>query len=314
MHWWIYSLLSILPLALLAESRESWLILGDSITQSGHYVDYLETWYLLNKSNPPEIIDLGLSSETVSGLSEPDHPFPRPYLHSRLERVLETVQPDLVMACYGMNCAIYHPFSEERFAAYKSGIKKLIMECRAFGAKVILVTPPPFAGRLYPRTAPKNGQAYGYKHPAPDYNSVLQRYADWILSLDEMEGVKSLTIRAPLERYMEISYSTDPVHPNEFGHKLMGEAILWTLEEATTESDSLKKVVKSRMSDPRWRILHRLVRKQREVYDRTLLNSIGHGNPAIKKRFTLSLEKAKEMNGRLESDIAYFLSLHENSL
>ena len=56
--------------------------LGDSITYSGQYVEYIETY--LRTSQPAlrcEFLDLGLPSETVSGLSEPGHAggaFPRP--------------------------------------------------------------------------------------------------------------------------------------------------------------------------------------------------------------------------------------------
>ena len=66
----------------------------------------------------------GLPSETVSGLSEPGHAggaFPRPDLHERLERVLEQTRPDLIVACYGMNDGIYHPFTEARFEKYQAG-------------------------------------------------------------------------------------------------------------------------------------------------------------------------------------------------
>ena len=59
--------------------------LGDSITYSGQYVEYIEAY--LRTSQPKhryEFLDLGLPSETVSGLSEPGHAgeaFPRPDLH-----------------------------------------------------------------------------------------------------------------------------------------------------------------------------------------------------------------------------------------
>ena len=75
-----------------------------------------------------EIIPLGLSSETVSGLSEEGHAggkFPRPDLHERLDRALEKAKPQLVFACYGMNDGIYFPLSTERFKAFQDGMKKL---------------------------------------------------------------------------------------------------------------------------------------------------------------------------------------------
>jgi len=121
--------------------------LGDSITQAGGYVASMT--YFLEKLNPAKDFDvysLGLSSETVSGLSEEGHAggkFPRPCLFERLSRLLEKVKPDVVFACYGMNDGIYKPLDPDRFAAFRKGITKLIEQCQAAGVKqVFLVTPP----------------------------------------------------------------------------------------------------------------------------------------------------------------------------
>ena len=49
-------------------------VLGDSITQGGTYVSFMD--YFLHKALPRrrfEVYPLGLSSETLSGLSEPGH-------------------------------------------------------------------------------------------------------------------------------------------------------------------------------------------------------------------------------------------------
>ncbi len=90
--------------------------LGDSITYSGHYIDYVEAVLLSQfPKSEFELINIGLPSETVCGLSEPGHAggkFPRPNLHERLDRVLMKLKPDLIMACYGMNDGIYYPFSQ----------------------------------------------------------------------------------------------------------------------------------------------------------------------------------------------------------
>ena len=70
--------------------------LGDSITQAGGYVTFAS--YYLNKLYPQknfEIYGLGLSSETLSGLSEEGHAggkFPRPCLFERLGRLLELLE------------------------------------------------------------------------------------------------------------------------------------------------------------------------------------------------------------------------------
>ena len=102
--------------------------LGDSITQAGTYVSCSS--YYLQRLYPEKTFDiypLGLASETVSGLSEKGHAggrFPRPCLFERLERLLEKLKPDVVFACYGINCGIYQPLDEKRFAAYQNGVKR----------------------------------------------------------------------------------------------------------------------------------------------------------------------------------------------
>src|SRR6476646_10487936 len=81
--------------------------LGDSITYSGEYVEFIEAYFTTHfPQRQIEFLNLGLPSETVSGLSEDGHAggsFPRPDLHERLARVLEKTRPDTVIACYGMN-------------------------------------------------------------------------------------------------------------------------------------------------------------------------------------------------------------------
>ena len=61
------------------------LTLGDSISQDGRYLSYVE--YYLQKQHPAldfDIVNAGLASETTSGLSEEGHPGPRPCVHDRL--------------------------------------------------------------------------------------------------------------------------------------------------------------------------------------------------------------------------------------
>lgn len=89
-------------------------VLGDSITYSGEWVDFLEAGIRqIYPGSHPEILNLGLPSETASGLSEEGHAggaFPRPDVHERLARVLSRLKPDLILACYGMNDGIYFPW------------------------------------------------------------------------------------------------------------------------------------------------------------------------------------------------------------
>ena len=113
-------------------------VLGDSITYSGGYVNAFAAYFATRQPGRPlEIINVGLASETVSGLSEEGHAkgaFPRPDLHERLGRVLAATKPDLVIACYGMNDGIYLPLDPERLRRYQDGVKLLRAAVAAYKA------------------------------------------------------------------------------------------------------------------------------------------------------------------------------------
>ena len=152
---------------------------GDSITANGGYINALKA--LLLKKFPAMkavVINRGKSSETVAGLTESDHPGPRPLLFDRLADELKTHNPDLIFACYGMNDGIYHPYGEVRMAPYRDGINKLLAEAAKISAPVILLTPPPFDS-LGGLSKLKSEPPYGYKTPYKNYDSVLTAYGQW---------------------------------------------------------------------------------------------------------------------------------------
>ncbi|MFO0916471.1 MAG: SGNH/GDSL hydrolase family protein [Pirellulales bacterium] len=202
--------------------------LGDSITYAGQYVAYVETWLLTQPfGRELNVIDIGLPSETVSGLSEDGHAggaFPRPNLHERLQRVLATAKPDLVFACYGMNCGIYLPFDEERFAKYQQGIEQLRESVRGAGAEIVHITPPVHDDQQNPG--------------ATGYDSVLARYSDWLIHQRE-HGWTVIDLHTPMaaelanERRQSKAFTFQPdgVHPNEAGHWLIAQQLLIALGE-----------------------------------------------------------------------------------
>ena len=159
--------------------------LGDSLTYAGQYVDILEAAFRVeHPDRAVEFINIGLPSETVSGLSEPGHAggaFPRPTVHERLDRVLAKAKPDLIVACYGMNCGMYYPFSEERFAKYREGMELLRKKSAAIGAKVVHITPPVFDARpIAAKVLPAGLDAY--PTPFAGYNDVLAQYSAWLVA------------------------------------------------------------------------------------------------------------------------------------
>lgn len=243
--------------------------LGDSITDGGGYVTDVE--YRLNRAFPTQVIDIvsvGLSSETVSGLSEKRHPFPRPCLHERLQRALDAVKPAVVVACYGMNDGIYHPQSPERMKAFQDGINKLIDAAKTAHAEVILLTPPPF-DPVPVKSVQKAGAAdYAYTAPFENYDSVLGDYANWELSL-HIHGVFVVDLHTVLNDYLksqrvvnpQFTFGKDGIHPNAAGHLLMSRTITKALG-MPVEKTELDSELARRGADPLFNLVdaHRRMR------------------------------------------------------
>jgi lysophospholipase L1-like esterase len=220
------------------------LFLGDSNTYAAGYVNYLDAFLFTRFPGTHfELINLGLPSETVSGLSEPDHPYPRPDVHERLERALAKTHPDYVLACYGMNDGIYYPFDEGRFKKYQEGIRRLIERVRVSGAGLTLLTPPPFDVEPVRRVAlPEGAKKYSWMAPYTGYDSVLERYSQWLVSLRSPE-LPVLDVHMAMKSYLATVRRDDPkyqlsgdgVHFGPSGHWLLAELILeaWHAQECS---------------------------------------------------------------------------------
>ena len=262
-HFAIFLALAVIPPARAEEPASdagrppTILFLGDSITAAGGYVRTIEAE--LAKQHPdraPKVINRGRSSETVSDLSEAYHPGRRPCVLARIDEELKQHKPAIVVACYGINCGIYHPFSQTRFEAYQAGVAKLVKTVQATGTRIVLLTPPPYAnpGPPFPdgaseeekekivaevnaaaeADAQKDPNKYGYRTPYVYYDRVLARYAAWLLTLDGKEGVSVVDLRGPMLARSGETHGRDAIHPNGTGHAIMAEAFLkrWPAIEA----------------------------------------------------------------------------------
>ena len=267
----------------LIEPNKRVVFLGDSITYAGGYIEQIDA-YLATKypGKQYELINMGLPSETACGLSEPYHPFPRPDVHERLGRLLKKMKPDVVVACYGMNDGIYYPFSDERFAKYKAGVARLVADCAKAGAKVILVTPPPYDPLANQKsTVGRDAKKFGYRDIYKNYDSeVLAVYAKWIKEQAAREGVAAVVdIHTPINAYLaaqrkknpRFKMSGDGVHVNADGHRAIATALLAGLGyddfETTKVNDQARKLIAAR---------HRILRD-------AWLSEVGHKRPGIKK-------------------------------
>lgn len=258
------------------------LFLGDSITHAGHYVARIQAHYW--RAHPGwqvEWINLGLPSETASGLSEPDHPFPRPCVHERLARALERVKPTVVFIAYGMNDGIYHPASPDRLRAYQEGIDGVIEAAKRAGARVVLMTPTLFdPAPLAGKTRAAGAETYAWFAPYVDYDEVLGEYARWIL--EQRERVELVVdLRTPLvaetrrrrETRSDFTFAKDGIHLDVDGHRIMAETILKALGERPGDvpADALE------LAERRTALLHD-----------AWLSHVGHQRPGMKPGLPLA--------------------------
>jgi lysophospholipase L1-like esterase len=226
----------------LLKPGERVVFLGDSNTFSGRFIMLLDAYVTTRFPNDRfDLINLGLPSETVTGLSEPDHPYPRPDIHSRVAQALQKTKPNVVVICYGMNDGIYYPFSDERFRKYQAGLRSLIQKCRDAKTRVVLHTPAPFdstplATKVLPATADK----FSWMRPYADYDGVLTRYSEWLVKLRD-EGLPVADPHAAILEYLKLRrkdqpayrVSGDGIHPDGTGQWFIARELLTALHAPT---------------------------------------------------------------------------------
>ena len=292
------------PQPSIAGKRVLWL--GDSITQAGDYVTFV--LYYLDRQYPNahfDIVAVGLSSETASCLSEKAHPFPRPCVVERLQRALDLVKPQIVIACYGMNDGIYHPFSVGRFSAFQQGILRIIRASRSAGARVILLTTPPFDPIPVKHLAGPDATDFSYREPFGRYDETLADFARWEMTLDPRKQATVIDLHGPMDAYLEARRRTEPhfslspadgIHPVLEGHLLMARLVLEGLH-VPVPCGRLASELARIQADP----LYSLVKTQRESRSAGWLDYIGYTRDRTVK--TDSVGSVESQNTLLEGQI-----------
>ena len=289
--------------------------LGDSITYSGQYVEFIEA--CLRVRDPGlrcEFLDLGLPSETVSGLSEPGHAggqFPRPDLHERLDRVLSRTRPDLVLACYGMNDGIYHPFGEGRFETFRDGMTFLRDRVKTAGARVLHVTPPVF-DPVPIRTKTLPAGLAEYRQPFEGYDDVLARYSEWLLAR-RADGWDVVDVHGPMKAFLTEGRARDPefrlagdgVHIDANGHWLIAREVLlhWGVPAGELTAATGKEALGG---FPHGLVALKLVERKQRLLKDSWLTATGHKRPGMPQG--LPLEEAEREAGRLDAEIRKLLT------
>lgn len=290
-----------LPLTAALPQAERILFLGDSITYGGTYVQIIEAALVAQHPEKKyEVFNLGLSSETVSGLSEEGHAngqFPRPDLHERLDRILSQVKPQFVIACYGMNDGIYCPLSRERMAAYQKGMLKLREKVAAIGAPILHLTPAVFDPvPIHEKVLPAGLK--DYPKPYAGYDEVLTAYSQWLLdqraqgwTVLDVHGAMTAALAEARKADAQFTFSKDGIHPNAAGHAVMAGPLLkeWGL-----------KVTADGMPDhPQGAAIFALIQKKQNLLRDAWLSQTGHKRPGVKPG--LPLEEAEKQAAELDA-------------
>jgi len=277
--------------------------LGDSITQGGAYIEIIEAALIAQHPEvTKEIIPLGLSSETVSGLSEDGHAggkFPRPDLHERLDRVLEKAKPQLVFACYGMNDGIYLPLGAVRTKAFQDGMKNLHDKVTAAGARIIHLTPPVFDPVPIAQKVVEADKVDG-SHPFKGYNEVLDFYANWLLDMRDEAKWAVYDIHGPMNAAIaekrksdpEFTFSKDGVHPGPEGHLLMAHAVL--------DAWGLKVKADGTPDHPNGAAILAVIKKKHAIMRPAWLSYVGHKRPGNAPG--LPMEEAEKKAAELDAE------------
>ena len=285
---------------LLKESKRI-VFLGDSITAAGVYVACFDAWLAAKKDGVPQhVIDAGLPSETVSGLSEEGHAggqFPRPDLTERLERVLALTKPDLVIACYGINCAIYEPFDVARFEAYHRGIRRLKLAVEERGARLVVITPPFYDDQQAPKSF--------------SYNGVLDRYSDWLIE-QRKAGWHVVDLHGPMTQEVakrraadpKFTFQPDGVHPNEAGQWYVARRLIgWFGDEKSAAAETPADMLKSLGAPAE---LLPLVQQRVNILRDAYVGAAGHKRPGVAAGLPVAEaeQQAAELSARIQKLLA----------
>jgi hypothetical protein len=217
------------------------------------------------------------------------------------------VKPDLVFACYGMNCGIYLPLDVKRFAAYQAGIRKLREKVENAGAKIIHLTPPvfdplPIAARTKPADVVKDGEFF------EGYNGVLDRYSAWLVEQGNAKGWRVIDTHSAMAAALAAKcktdagffYAKDGVHANNDGHRVIAEAILAALAPAKSAA-FLKLLDGEWAKSAQGRAFFDDIHKRNRLLCDSYLTTAGHLRPGMAKG--LPIAEAEEKAAPFEAKI-----------
>ena len=144
-----------------------------------------------------------------------------------------------------MNDGIYSPPDAGRMEKFQAGTRDFSKLSRASGARVVILTPPPFDPLSYKGTlAPDGFDDYGFKTPWQNYNQTLAAYSTWLRETKEDLADAIVDIHTPLTSVIAEWHKTDPkwssgdgIHPIPAIHWIIAGLIAESLGIPDTVAD-----------------------------------------------------------------------------
>lgn len=194
------------------------LFYGDSITDNQYYPQFVENYILTRFPNiKVTFLNYGWSGDRVTGGGGGD-------IDTRLNRDVFPNKPTVVTVMLGMNDGLYRPWDPTAFATFSSGYEKILDEFKKRNLSITLIKPSPYDDITMAPLFPGG------------YNSVLQKYGDYLGGIAIRYGAKTADFNQPVVDLLTAAKKQDAenarrlipdrVHPTGATHIVMGDALL----------------------------------------------------------------------------------------
>lgn len=241
----------------LLKTGERMVFFGDSITEQRIYTRYVMDYFALRYPGANITFrNAGWSGDRSPGALD------------RLKRDVLSQKPNVVSICFGMNDGNYRSFDKTAFDTYMKGMSGLVSELKAYGARVVLLTP----GCVDPD---KNGCYINVN--LIGYNDTLARYADGVKDLAANERLPVYDIHKLMLDVQTQAKAADPkftmipdgIHPTPTGHALMAYGLLSALGCVSPASGLDIDAVKATVVPDRCTVKNLVVKEDAVTFVRT---------------------------------------------
>jgi lysophospholipase L1-like esterase len=214
------------------------LFYGDSITEQRYWTVAVETYV---RTRFPDL-EVKFRNSAVGGATVVGN-WTAP-VDLSLERDVFPFKPTVVTIMLGMNDGHYRPWDEAVAKTYEDGYRHIIQSLKEHlpGVRIILIEPTPWDDYAEPPSYLNNPD-----HVAGGYDSVMERYCEFVRKLGVEEHLAVVDFHTPLVELVKKTQDADPalagkilpgrIHPGASAELAMAQAMLKAWNAPATVSD-----------------------------------------------------------------------------